>query len=69
MSCFLQATRDMHKCGLVLGTFDSKFRATHAMNCINSFLLRQDCKIGVTVFYTVMLCRVALVSCLVTSNE
>ena len=69
MSCSLQATRDMHKCGLVLSTSDSQFKAAHAMNCISSFLLRQDCKIGVTVFYTVMLCRVALMSCLVTSNE
>ena len=69
MSCSLQAMMDMHKCWLVLSTSNSQFKAAHAMNCVSSFLLRQDCTIGVTVFYTVMLCRVTLMSCLVTSNE
>ena len=50
MSCSLQATRDMHKCELVLSASDSQFKAAHAMNCISLFLLRQDCTIGVTVF-------------------
>ena len=59
----------MHKCGLVLSTSDSQFKAAHAMNCISSFLLRQDSMIGVTVSYTVMLCRVALMSGHVTGNE
>ena len=64
MSCSLQATRDMHKCGLVLSTSYSQFKTAHAMNCISSLLLRKDCLIDVTVFYTIMLWRVALMSCL-----
>ena len=69
MSCSLQVTRDMHKCGLVLSTSYSQFKTAHALNCVSCFLLEQACTIGITVFYTVMLCRVALMSCLVTSNE
>ena len=69
MSCSLQATRDMHKCGLVLSTSNSQFKAAHALNCVSCFLLKQVCMICVTVFYTVMLCKVALMSCHMTSNE
>ena len=69
MSCSLQAMRDMHKCGLVLSTSNSQFKAAHALNCVSCFLLKQVCMIGITVFYTVMLCKVALMSCHTTSNE
>ena len=41
MSCSLQAMRDMHKCGLVLSTSDSQFKAAHAMKCLGLFLLKQ----------------------------
>ena len=54
MSCSLQAMEDMHKCGLVLSTSDSQFKTAHALNCVSSFLLKQDCTFGITVFYTVM---------------
>ena len=69
MSCSLQAMRDMHKRGLVLSTSNSQFNTAHALNCISCFLLKQVCTIGITVFYTVMLCKVALMSCHMTSNE
>ena len=55
MSCSLQAMKDMYKCGLVLSTSDSQFKIAHALNCVSSFLLKQDFTIGKTVFYTVML--------------
>ena len=69
MSCSLQTTRDIHKCGLVLSTSDSQFKEALALNCVSCFLLKQVCTIGITVFYTVMLCKVALMSCHMTSNE
>ena len=54
MSCSLQATRDLHKIEVVLSTSDSQFKIAHALNCVSSFLLKQDCIFGISVFYTVM---------------
>ena len=54
MTYSFQATRDMYKSGVVLSTSDSQFKTAHALNCVSSFLLKQDCTFGITVFYTVM---------------